>query len=140
MNSLAPAELRRGPSRSPHRITVFCIHSESPGRTNAASVRGGDTHTASGFAASISGGDTNRASGLVASVCGGVGNTANSDWASVSGRDRNAASGDFASVSGGLGRSAPGFFDWAAGGLFQDFRSSRIRAGLSARRTLYSSR
>ena len=102
-------------------------------RTGSHNLVVGDLHSYSSFAgfvagignditaahASVSGGTTNRASGYASSVSGGNINRASDFASSVSGGSRNEASGGAASVSGGEDREAPDSFSWAAGNLFE---------------------
>jgi hypothetical protein len=69
--------------------------------------------------ASVSGGASSVASGFASSVCGGRGNMASGLGSSVSGGELNVASGKASSVSGGEDREAPDEFNWVAGELFE---------------------
>ncbi len=117
-----------GASYSSYGGVVFgrTCHSAGP----YATVLGGWSNVANGFASSIiGGGDSqyssgNRASGDLSTVAGGSSNEANGQFSLIAGGDDNLASGNFSFVGGGLRNKAVqqdsailGGFDNAASGV-----------------------
>jgi hypothetical protein len=82
----------------------------------SATVGGGWSNQASGYAATVGGGESNQASGYAATVGGGISNQALVYYASVGGGQSNTASGYTATVGGGGSNFAIGEKATVSGG------------------------
>jgi hypothetical protein len=81
-----------------------------------ATVSGGSTNTAEGYAATVSGGSTNKAGSYAATVGGGSGNSASNQYATIGGGSGNTASGSRAVVAGGQSNSTTSSYATVGGG------------------------
>lgn len=81
-----------------------------------ATVSGGNSNTASGFASTVGGGFTNLASGFYALVTGGISNTASGDYSTTGGGNGNTADGNYSVVGGGQSNTADGNNSTISGG------------------------
>ena len=120
-NTLTP---RQQLTPAPYAITAGNLAAVAQFNTvgigNYATVGGGFSNNASGYAATVAGGGyENMAISGYTTVSGGGRNTASSSGATVAGGTDNTASGNYATVAGGTDNTASGFYSFAAGSYAQ---------------------
>jgi hypothetical protein len=94
---------------------AFTRNCRNAATASFATVGGGRSNFASGYASTVGGGNSNTASGNASTVGGGYANTASGVISTVGGGDFNTASGYGSTVGGGLENTAIGDYSFAAG-------------------------